>query len=124
VILDPVPYRPRKHAPRLARLLGEHVRREGDPNLGGTRGPLMTAYRQEALRCAQLIRRAGQASVAELRASGLVPNAAKILQRDVYGWFRRVRRGAYGVSERAEQDIARFDAAGTLPALLAPIPAE
>jgi hypothetical protein len=119
VILDPVPYRPRKHGRRLARLLGEHARREGDPNRGGVRGvPLMTAYRQEALRCAQLIRRAGQATPGELRESGLAPNAAKILQRDVYGWFRRIRRGAYGISERAERDIARFSAAGTLPELL------
>lgn len=124
VVLDPVPYRPRKHARRLARLLGEHTRREGDPNRGGVRGPLMTAYRQEALRCVQLIRRAGQASVAELRASGLAPNVAKILQRDVYGWFRRVRRGAYEISERAERDMARFDAAGTLPSLLVRAPAE
>ena len=124
VVLDPVPYRPRKHARRLARLLGEHARREGDPNRGGVaRVPLMTSYRQEALRCAQIIHRRGQASLAELRASGL-PNAAKILQRDVYGWVRRVRRGAYGISERAERDMTRFAAAGTLPATLARVPAE
>ena len=45
----------------------------------------------------------------------MVPNAARILGRDVYGWFRRVERGIYCLSERAREDIARFAAAGRLP---------
>src|SRR5262249_14499851 len=53
VIVDPVPYRPRRRTASLTRLLGEHARRVGDPNRGGvTRTPIVTAYRQEALRCA------------------------------------------------------------------------
>ena len=116
VILEPGPSQPRKRAKRLRLLLREHTRRTGDPNRGGVRGvPLMTAYRQEALRCALLIRRDGQATLTALGATGLVPNAASILQRDVYGWFRRITRGTYGVTEQAEQAIARFGAAGILP---------
>ena len=90
----------------------------GDPNLGGvTRTPLVTAYRQEALRCALLIRTTGTAKLRVLRETGLVPNAPKILQQDVYGWFQRVERATYGLTERAEKDIARFGAAGALPDL-------
>ena len=57
VVLDPVPYVPRKNKRKVGRMLGEHARRVGDPNLGGQamRAPLMTAYRQEALRCAELL---------------------------------------------------------------------
>jgi hypothetical protein len=117
VIVDPVPYRPRKRLRRLGLLLGEHARRVGDPNRGGlTRTPLVTAYRQEALRCAQLIQSRGLASLGALRATGLVPNAAKILQRDVYGWFRRVERATYRLTDRAARDIERFAAAGALAA--------
>ena len=56
IVLDPVPYRPRLNKRKAGRLLGEHARRVGDPNRGGstTRVPMMTAYRQEALRCAEL----------------------------------------------------------------------
>jgi hypothetical protein len=116
VLVDPQPYRPRKKARRLGRLLGEHARRAGDPTRGGvTRTPIVTAYRQEALRCALLIRDGRHTSLRALRETGLVPNAAKILQRDVYGWFARVARATYDVTERAAQDIARFGAAGTLP---------
>lgn len=118
VILDPVPYRPRRSASRLSRLLGEHGRRLGDPNRGGvTRRPIVTAYRQEALRCALLVQRDGQTTLAALRRSGLVPNASRILQRNVYGWFRRVARATYAVTDQASADIARFGAAGVLPEL-------
>jgi hypothetical protein len=118
VLHDPEPYRPRKSRKRLGRLLGEHARRVGDPNRGGiTKTPLMTAYRQEALRCALLIRRGGIASIKALRATGLVPNVAKILQDDVYGWFERVERGIYRLTEKAATDIAGFGAAGRLPEL-------
>lgn len=47
---------PRKNKARAALLLGEHASRRGDPNPGGAAGgkPLLTAYRQEALRRAGL----------------------------------------------------------------------
>jgi hypothetical protein len=117
VIIDPRPYRPRRRAASLARLLGEHARRVGDPNRGGiTRTPIVTAYRQEALRCAALIERGGRASLKALRETGLVPNAPRILQRDVYGWFRRLERATYGLTERARRDLGRFAAPDELPA--------
>lgn len=53
VHLDPAPYAPRKSKKRKDRLLREFSRRVGDPNTGGsTRVKLVTAYRQDALRCA------------------------------------------------------------------------
>jgi len=118
VLVDPVPYRPRRQKAALTRLLGEHARRVGDPNRGGvTRTPIVTAYRQEALRCAMLIERGGRASLKALRETGLVPNASRILQRDVYGWFRRLERATYILTERARQDLGRFAAASALPQL-------
>jgi hypothetical protein len=117
VLVDPAPYRPRKHARRVRLLLGEHARRQGDPNRGGvTKTPIVTAYRQEAIRCALLIERAGRGSLKALRATGIVPNAARILGRDVYGWFRRVERGVYCLSDRARDELGRFSSAGLLPA--------
>jgi hypothetical protein len=108
VVLDPVPYRPRKNKAKAALLLGEHQRRRGDPNRGGGRGvPIVTAYRQEALRCVQLLD-GGAMSIKALRATGLVPHAAAILQRDVYGWFQRERRGVYAVSDKGRGALLTF----------------
>jgi hypothetical protein len=132
VLVETEPYQPRIRRGRLVRLLVEHSRRAGDPTRGGvTRTPIMTAYRQEALRCAMLLGREGEpTTLRALRQTGLVPNASSILRRDVYGWFERIQRATYRVTDRAREALARFAAAGTLPelpvaplALPAPAPA-
>lgn len=108
VLLDPVPYTPRKDRKRTARLLGEHARRAGDPNRGGsTRVPIVTAYRQDALRIARLLR-GGPLAIAALRKAGAPADVAAILQRNVYGWFERVGRGTYGLSDAGLQGIDSF----------------
>ncbi len=107
VLVDPAPYRPRTDRRRAGRLLREHERRVGDPNPGGTaRSPILTAYRQEALRCAHLLAN-GPRSVRELRASGETPNAGSILLRDAYGWFERVERGVYRLTPRGTAVLAQ-----------------
>ncbi len=118
VLLEPLPYRPRKRTKRVLLLLDEHARRVGDPNVGGSaKMPIMTAYRQEALRCALLVDSNDGATLKTLRGTGLVPNASRILQRDVYGWFERIERATYRLTDRAREDIARYAAAGVLPPL-------
>lgn len=109
IVLDPMPYRPLKNGHKVGRLLGEHARRVGDPNRGGssTRVPMMTAYRQEALRCAELLK-AGSMKIADMRAAGDVPNASKIMQRDYYGWFERLERGVYALTPQGRAGLRRF----------------
>ena len=111
VVLDPVPYVPRQNKRKSGRLLGEHARRVGDPNVGGQamRAPLMTAYRQEALRCADLLAAQGPMKVATLRTACDAPKAAQILQQDVYGWFERVERGVYAITPKGREGLERFD---------------
>jgi hypothetical protein len=102
VVLDPVPYRPRKVKARTTRLVAEHRRRLGDPTVGGSvRRPIMTAYRQEALRCAARLE-AGPTTVRVIRAGGDVPNVGRILQSNYYGWFERVERGVYQLTARGQ----------------------
>lgn len=107
ILLDPAPYQPRKDARRVGRLLGEHARRVGDPNRGGssTRVPLMTAYRQEVLRCAGLLAKNGPMKVAALKREAEAPKAAAILSQDHYGWFERVERGIYGLTPKGRAGL-------------------
>ena len=108
VIEDPIPYRPRQSKRRSSLLLGEFERRQGDLNVGGSnRTPIVTVYRQDALRCVRALATAGPMRLAELRVvSGVA--AAPILQRNVYGWFDRVRRGTYGLTVAGEEALNRF----------------
>ena len=99
VHLDPGPYRPRKSRRQSGLLLQEFQRRVGDPNRGGTtRRPIVTAYRQDALRCASFLQRHGPTKAAQLRRETGVDGAPRMLQRDVYGWFQRVERGVYALT--------------------------
>ncbi len=106
VLAEPGPYRPRPDLKRTARLLSEHMRRKGDPSPGGsTRQPVMTAYRQQALACAALLK-AGPARPRELRT--VAPDAGGILLRNVYGWFERTGRGVYRLSDIGEAALQRW----------------
>ena len=109
VLLDPAPYQPRKSPQWRGRLLREFQRRVGDPNCGGSsKRRLVTAYRQDALRCAAFLAQAGPARLAEIRSVTGVAGAARILQRDVYGWFQRVERGSYEVTPLGRRELAVY----------------
>jgi hypothetical protein len=108
-LLDPAPYQPRKMKPRTTRLLKEFVHRVGDPNQGGAaRAIRMTAYRQDALRCAAHIHRHGPAKPAAIKAATGAAKTPAILQQDVYGWFMRIERGIYGLSPKGEVALGTF----------------
>jgi hypothetical protein len=107
ILAEPGPYRPRGNPRRRSRLLREHSRRQGDPAVGGgTRQPIMTAYRQQALTVAQAILEATQVKPRELKA--MAPDAPKILLHNVYGWFARVERGVYGLTEAGREAVKRW----------------
>jgi hypothetical protein len=96
---DPTPYQPRKRPKLRARLLSEFVRRSGDHNLGGTnRRPRMTAYREDALACAQILAHTGAMKAAAVRNAAAVPKASAILSANVYGWFDKIARGTYDIT--------------------------
>jgi hypothetical protein len=109
IVEEPVPYRPRPARQRAARLIAEFDRRVGDMNIGGrNRAPIITAYRQDALRIASALAASGPMRLAELSSTTGVPDAARILQRDVYGWFARLRRGTYGLSDSGRAALGQF----------------
>ncbi len=74
--------------------------------------PLMTAYRQEALRCAAaLLASDGPMKLAAVRAAAAAPRAASILRDDFYGWFERVERGVYALTPAGKRGLGDYDAA-------------
>lgn len=104
VIVAPLAVMPRRDPKRRARLLNEHKRRVGDPQLGGGRGkPIMTAYRQDCILCATTLL-AGPRSPKQLKT--LVARAPTILRSNVYGWFVRESRGIYGLTELGRAAMA------------------
>jgi len=88
VLVSPTAPMPRKNPRRRSRLVEEHRRRRGDPaEGGGSRTPIMTAYRQRALACAAALAQ-GPRRPWDLKAS--IPDAYKILRKRL--WLVRRRR--------------------------------
>jgi hypothetical protein len=106
VIVRPATAAPRRDPKKRSRLVAEHNKRKGDPTLGGsTRSPIMTAYRQQALACASAMA-LGPRRIRELKPE--FPNAANILRDNFYGWFDRVERGVYGLTDAGRAALKRW----------------
>jgi hypothetical protein len=117
IIVSPCSILPRKNAKRRTRLVNEHKRRRGDPALGGsTKVPLMTAYRQQALACAAAL---SQGPLRPKDIKPVAPDAGKILLGNVYGWFERVEKGVYALTEAGFAALQRWPQADiAIPGLL------
>lgn len=111
-VLDPAPYRPRTRAGRRERLLREFAERVGDPEDGGSSSrKRLTAYRQDALRCARRLADEGVLKVSVLSERTGVSRAGSILRDNHYGWFDRVRTGYYALSPKGERDLQHWSKA-------------
>jgi len=112
VLAEPVPYNPRPNKNRRVALLKEFHKRKGDPNIGGsTKTKLMTAYKQDALRCLIYLHENGPTKISELRKATSVDRSATILRADYYGWFLKEQRGIYGLTEDGTKAVASFSTA-------------
>ena len=111
-LLDPAEYRPRRRRHELARLLREFQRRVGDPNEGGSsRRKIMTAYRQDALRCASYLGLNGPTKAALVARATGVAKAGDMMRADHYGWFERpagTPRGIYGVTPKGLKALEEY----------------
>lgn len=109
VVLDPAPYTPRHSKRKKDRLLKEFSKLVGDPNTGGaTRRGLMTAYRQDALRCLKILSSTGPLKAAEVAHSSNVETARRLMADNHYGWFERIRTGIYALSPKGEEAMVEY----------------
>lgn len=106
---DPGPYAPRKSKKRAERLLREFNRLEGDPNAGGaTRHGIVTAYRQDALRCAAFLAENGAAKGAVVAKATGVAKATTLMRDNHYGWFEKVEKGVYMLTSAGSEGLIHW----------------
>ncbi|MTI94019.1 MAG: hypothetical protein FH749_00815 [Firmicutes bacterium] len=92
-----------------SQLLREFRERSGDYNLGGaSRRPVVTAYREDALRIAAKLSHQPKQVRDIVRETG-VERAGRILWDNHYAWFERVKRGVYRLSESGRQALIDYD---------------
>ncbi len=106
VLCDPGPFAPRKNKNAQVKLLRAFQRLQGDPNEGGaTRHGIVTAYRQEALRCAAYLAEEGAHRGRDVASATGVKTATRMMRDNHYGWFERVETGVYGLTEAGRKGL-------------------
>ena len=95
---------------RSERLMREFAARSGDHNVGGSaRRKLVTAYREQALRCAwALAAEGGEAPPRRVRERAECPRAAAILRDNYYGWFDHPAKGVYRLTDAGRRALDEY----------------
>lgn len=106
---DPGPYAPRKNKAKASRMLREFDRLQGDPNSGGaTRHGIVTAYRQDALKCAAHLAEHGACKGADVAKSTGVAEATRLMRTNHYGWFDKVEKGVYALTDAGQEGLKHW----------------
>jgi hypothetical protein len=113
VVFHPSPFDRRKSRGqnKLKResVLKEINGRSADYNVGGsTRIKIMTAYKENCIQIACYLRHFGPLSPKALIQLGTGDKTSSVLIKNYYGWFERIKRGTYVLTEKGEEEIKEF----------------
>lgn len=91
-------------------ILKESLSRSGQYNIGGVnKSKIITAYREQAIFIACCLRRYGQLSPAQLKKLGTGEKTPNILRDNHYGWFCKVKRGVYELTDAALEALSDYE---------------
>ncbi|MBQ4347498.1 MAG: hypothetical protein IJC39_03525 [Firmicutes bacterium] len=114
IVLYPDESGRRKNYRKLKRLKNEHSERQNTSQQGGVfHSKIMTAYREQ---CMELLCMAEKSGRLEFKAAfpNLSEKQKRILQSAPYGWFRRVERGIYEITDLGYAALLDEDAKETV----------
>jgi len=94
---------------RKEKLLKEYNGRTSDYNTGGSvRTKLVTAYRENALQIAYFLNNNESMKTKELRDAGCSDKTTSILYDNHYGWFEKVGRAEYRLSDLGKEAVVKY----------------
>ena len=102
IILEPQEFKPvSTNYKKKKAIIREIDGRTIDTNTGGVHcHKIATAFTEKCINIACILKECGPSSPKELRALGADENCAAILRRNSYGWFDRLEKGIYALSEK------------------------
>lgn len=92
---------------RLA-LEREMAGRHRDYNTGGTKGRIMTAYREAALRILHHMKDGDAHKGSDIKHMTGIENATRILYSNHYDWFHREGKGFYRMTEAGQKALVEY----------------
>jgi hypothetical protein len=107
-ILDPTTYHFKKNKKKRRKLLKEFSLRQTSLNVGGvTKTKIITAYRELALLILDALKYESK-STQYLRTYTGRKKVTNILQKNYYGWFERISRGVYTITETGRKALETY----------------
>lgn len=110
IVIEPAPFDRKKsmqqNKKKRTKLLTEIEGRHGSHNIGGShQTKIMTAYKENCIQIAYYLENYGPLSPKALRQMGTGEKTLSILNQNYYGWFDRVKRGTYIISDKGKAEI-------------------
>lgn len=94
---------------RRNRVMKEIEGRSGDFNVGGSsQTKVLSAYKENCIHIACCLKQYGSLSPKALREMGTGEKTSAILSKNYYGWFERVKRGVYVLSEQGKKALTTY----------------
>jgi hypothetical protein len=108
VLLDPTTYHFKKNKKKRQKLLKDLSQRQTSLNVGGvTKTKIITAYRELALLVLDALKDEPK-TTQYLRTYTRRKKVTSILQKNYYGWFERVSRGVYQLTESGRKALDTY----------------
>lgn len=94
---------------RRTSVMKEIAGRSGDFNVGGSRQTeILSAYKENCIYIACCLIQFGPLSPKALREIGTGEKTSSILSRNYYGWFERIQRGVYVISDQGKMELDAY----------------
>jgi hypothetical protein len=113
IIFHPTPLNRRKNSGqnklKREKVIKEINGRSADFNVGGSnRTKIMTAYKENSIQIAAYLENSGPLSPKSLIQKGTGDKTSSILTKNYYGWFERIKRGTYVISEKGREEVREY----------------
>lgn len=113
ILIHPTPFNQKKGTARnkmkREAILKEISGRSADFNVGGSnRTKIMTAYKEKCIHIACLLDKMGPLSPKALKDMGAGDKIPSILTNNYYGWFERIKRGTYMITEKGKLEVQEY----------------
>ncbi|MGE8203914.1 DUF2161 domain-containing phosphodiesterase [Heyndrickxia sp. NPDC080065] len=113
VVISPAPFDRKKsmqqNKKKRQKILKEIEGRHGDQNVGGSsKTKIMTAYKETCIQIASYLDQYGPLTPKALRQMGTGEKTLSILNKNYYGWFERIHRGTYVISEKGKVELKEY----------------
>ncbi|MBQ8301903.1 MAG: hypothetical protein IJX57_08090 [Clostridia bacterium] len=110
IVIEPKPYTSTyKNTKKKKQIMDEINGRTIETNTGGVTGTkIVTAYTEKCIHIACILDMYGDLSPKQIREKGGADNTASILRYNVYGWFHKIEKGIYAITDDGRKGLLEY----------------